>query len=116
MFAEMLSHSEEKIFLEAIDQYFESSKEFESEYNYSLKEDSDENLVKISFDSSDLLNMEKDFNKCKKFLNINNSNNSSAPKKYLMMNDVINIDQKRIDILKKKLYDMYIYQLENQWY
>ncbi len=112
MFAEMLSNSEEKIFLEAIDQYFESSTEFESEYNYSLKEESDENLIKISFDSSDLLNMEKDCNKCTKFLTINNINNSYAPKKFLMINDFINIDQKSIDILKKKLYDMYIYQLE----
>ena len=36
----MLSLSEEKIFLEAIDQYFEESTKFEFEFNNSFKEES----------------------------------------------------------------------------
>lgn len=110
MFAEMLSHSEEKIFLEAIDQYFETSTEFESEYNNSFKEESDESLTKIAFDISDLLNKENNSNESKQSLMDNN--NLSGSKKYLVIHQFININKKIIDDFKNKIYNIYKSQLK----
>ena len=54
----MLSHSEEIIFLEPIDQYFETKSKFES--NDYLNNESNESLIKMNFEICDLLSEEND--------------------------------------------------------
>ena len=110
MFAEMLTHSEEIIFLEAIDhQYFESNTDFEID---SLKDESDECLKKINLNICDLLNKEND--SVEEIYEESSSHNSKVfiPKKYLIMNDYININKKAIDDLKEKIYLIYKSQIK----
>ena len=104
MFAEMLSHSEEIIFLEPIDQYFETKSKFES--NDYLNNESNESLIKMNFEICDLLSEENDPSQ-------NESNDSADSKKFLMINNYVNINKKYIDELKLRIYDVYKSQIEN---
>ena len=108
MFAEMLSHSEESIFLEAIDQNFESDSEFEPK-----NDESNENLEQMSVKFCDKLEEDEENNSTE-----NDSYDSSFhhkesnKKKYLMMNDYVNINKTFIDNYKAKLYSDYKSQVE----
>ena len=110
MFAEMLLHSEDLIFLEPIDQYFEANTKFEPKD--SINNESNDNLIKMNFEICDLLNEEND--SPKKELNNSNYNNSLiiSKKKYLMLNNYVNINKKYIDELKQNIYEIYKSQIE----
>ena len=109
MFAEMLSHSEEIIFLEPIDQYFETNSKFEPKD--STKKESNDNLLKMNFEICDLLIEENDTPK-KELKNSIFNNNSIISKKYLMLNNYVNINKKYIDELKENIYEIYKSQIE----
>ena len=104
----MLSNSEEIIFLEAIDKYFESDSKFDSK-----NDESNENLEQMSVKLCQELEEDN--------LNIsteNESNDSYYPNKinnnskYLMMRDFIFINKKIIDNFKENLYNSYKFQVE----
>ena len=111
----MLSHSEEIIFLEPIDQYFETNQKYEpkdSIKNESIDNDNDnDNLIKINFGICDLLNEEN--NSSKKELGNDIFNNSIISKKYLLLNNYVNINKKYIDKLKENKYKIYKSQIGN---
>ena len=124
MFAEMLSNSNEKIFLEAIDQFFEQ----ESPINYFENEDSDISDIEIEkmndkfCDSLD----EEDDSVCQ--INMNNTNkdisteydseetysqyNYFPPKKKLLMTDFLIINQENIYKTKNQLLNDYYSKLK----
>ena len=105
----MLSHTEEIIFLEAIDQYFESNPEIEpinDELNESIEQmnikfceklDENENISteNESYDSSSENKLE-----------------NNSPNKYLLMKDFVYINQEQINELKTEIYDNYKKQIE----
>ena len=109
MFAEMLSHSEESIFLEAIDQNFESDSEFGPE-----NDESNENLEEMSVKFCDKLEEEDENisteNESSYDFSFHNKNNDK--KKFLMMNDYMNINKSYIDNFIGKLYSNYKSQVE----
>ena len=109
MFAEMLSNSEEKIFLEAIDQFFEQ----DSAINYNENDDfdiSDIEIEKMNDKFCDSLDEEDDID-CR--VNMSNTNkdisteydseetysqfNYFPPKKKLFMTDFLIINQENIN-------------------
>ena len=105
----MLSHTEEIIFLEAIDQNFESNEEIEpinDELNESIEQmnqkfceklDENENISteNESYDSSS-----------------ENKPENNSPNKYLLMKDFVYINQEQINELKTEIYDNYKKQIE----
>lgn len=108
MFAEMLSHSEEIIFLEAIDQNFES----DSEFNPKIDE-TNENLEQMNVKFCEKLEEDKE--------NISTENESydssfyyktSNPKKFIMMKDCLFLDKRSIDELIIKVCNSYKSQVE----
>ena len=107
MFAELLSHSEEIIFLEAIDQYFELNTKSED----SPKEESDEYIEKS--DISNILDEENDSIQKNSDQNPNNIKSVVTPRKYLLLNEFIIINTKFIDELKMNIYESYKSQVEN---
>ena len=107
MFAELLSHSEEIIFLEAIDQYFELNAKSED----SPKEESDEYIEKS--DISNILDEENDSIQKNSDQNPNNIKSVVTPQKYLLLNEFIIINTKFIDELKMNIYESYKSQVEN---
>ena len=108
MFAEMLSHSEESIFLEAIDQNFESDSEFEPK-----NDESNENLEQMSVKFCDKLEEDEENNSTENDSYDSSFHHKSSNKnKYLMMNDYVNINKTFIDNYKAKLYSDYKSQVE----
>ena len=124
MFAEMLSNSNEKIFLEAIDQFFEQ----ESPIDYVENEDSytsDIEIEKMNDKFCDSLD-EEDDNDCR--INMSNTNknisieydseeiysqnNYLPPKKKLFMNDFLIINQENIYKTKNQLLNDYYSRLK----
>ena len=105
----MLSHSEEIIFLEAIDKYFESDSKFDSK-----NEESNENLEQMSVILCQKLEEDEE-----NISSEDKSNDSSYHKKktnnqhkYLVMKDYIFIDKTTIDNFKRNLYNSYKYNVE----
>ena len=109
MFGELLSHSEEIIFLEAIDQYFELNSNSDIQFKDSLKDESNENVENINV--YDLLN-EENFLLNKKSEEDISKKNLMIPKKYILINECININKKFIDELKTNIYNDYKSQIE----
>ena len=111
MFGELLSHSEEIIFLEAIDQYFELNSNSDIQFKDSFKEESNENIESINI--YDLLNEENILSNKKSEENAS-KNNLMIPRKYILMNECININinKKFIDELKANIYNDYKSQIE----
>ena len=109
MFAEMLSHSEEIIFLEAIDKYFESDSKFDSkndESNENLEQMSVKLCEKLEEDEENISSTENESNdSC-------NQNKINNHPKYLLMKDYIFINKTSIDDFKEKLYNKYKFQVE----
>ena len=108
MFAEMLSHSEEIIFLEAIDKYFASDSKFDSkndESNENLEEMSIKLCQKLEEDEENISTERKSNESSYQKKGINNQH------KYLMMKDYIFINKNIIDNFKENLYNSYKYQV-----
>jgi hypothetical protein len=121
MFAEMLHNSDEKIFLEAIDQFFEQ----ESSINYIEKEDFvnfDLEIEKMNdkfYDSLDediccgnATNLSKDIST--EFDSEDASSQSSLflPKKKFFLHDLLIINQENINKTKKKVLEDYCSKLQ----
>ena len=120
MFAEMLAHSDEKIFLEAIDQFFEpdssidySEKDDFSDYNLEFKKMSDK--FYNSFDEEDccsnLHNVTKDTSTEIDSEEFQSCNNNLAKKK-LFLHDFLIINQENINKTKCKVFQDYCSKLE----
>ena len=121
MFAEMLHNSDEKIFLEAIDQFFEQ----ESSINYIEKDDFvnfDLEMEKMNdkfYDSLDediccakATNLSKDIST--EFDSEDASSQSSLlfPKKKFFLHDLLIINQENINKTKKKVLEDYCSKLQ----
>ena len=109
MFAEMLSHTEEIIFLEAIDQYFESDTEIEP-INDELNESIEQMNIKFCEKLDENENISTENESYDSSYEIKLENNS--PKKYLLMKDFVYINKEKINELKKEIYDNYKKQLK----
>ena len=105
----MLSNSEEIIFLEAIDKYFESDSKFDSkndESNENLEQMSVKLCEKLEEDEENISSTENESNdSC-------NQNKINNHPKYLLMKDYIFINKTSIDDFKEKLYNKYKFQVE----
>jgi len=109
MFAEMLSHTEEIIFLEAIDQYFESDTEIEP-INDELNESIEQMNIKFCEKLDENENISTENESYDSSCEIKLENNS--PKKYLFMKDFVYINKEKINELKKEICDNYKKQLK----
>ena len=108
MFAEMLSNSEEIIFLEAIDQYFESDSEFDSK-----NDESNENLEQMNVKFCEKLEEDVENNSTEnESYDSYYQNKKNNTKNFLMMKDYFNIDKDFINEFIKKIYDSYKSQVE----
>ena len=127
MFAEMLTHSEEKIFLEAIDQYFED----ESYENNSIKNKfmpQDNNLKTALDETESLIEKEKEADieimniKFYEALNINEikdistdfeseDNSLITEKKYIKIRDCLILSKDSIENNKQKIFKEYSNQI-----
>ena len=105
MFAEMLSRSEEIIFLEAIDQYFENNNESDDK---NLKNDEgSESLESMSVKFCDSLEKgENTFD-----LSTENESYDSIlrknSKKYILLKDYLILEQKKIEETRHKIFKDY---------
>ena len=111
MFAEMLSHTEEIIFLEAIDQYFESNPEIEP-INDELNESIEQMNIKFceKLDENENISTENESYDSSS----ENKPENNSPNKYLLMKDFVYINQEQINELKTEIYDNYKKQIENK--
>ena len=109
MFAEMLSHTEEIIFLEAIDQYFESNPEIEP-INDELNESTEQMNIKFceKLDENENISTENESYDSSS----ENKPENNSPNKYLLMKDFVYINQEQINELKTEIYDNYKKQIE----
>ena len=127
MFAEMLTHSEEKIFLEAIDQYFED----ESYENNNIKNKfmpQDNNLKTALDETESLIEKEKEADieimniKFYEALNINEikdistdfeseDNSLITEKKYIKIRDCLILSKDSIENNKQKIFKEYSNQI-----
>ena len=114
MFIELLSNSDEKIFLEAIDQRYNIEK-----YNKDKIEDNkelnnlEENLKKLNLNfckSLEHLDFEIDISTEEESDNLSSSSNYQ--KKYFSMNDILKVDKVKINELKQNMLNIYKYQIE----
>lgn len=114
MFIELLSNSDEKIFLEAIDQRYNIEK-----YNKDKIEDNkelnnlEENLKKLNLNfckSLEHLDFEIDISTEEESDNL--SSYSNYHKKYVSMNDILKVDKVKINELKQNMLNIYKYQIE----
>ena len=109
MFAEMLSHSEEIIFLEAIDQYFES----DSEFSDSKNDESNENLEQMNVKFCEKLEEDEENNSTEnESYDSYFQNKKDNKKKFLVIKDYININKDFINEFIEKVYDSYKSQVE----
>ena len=121
MFAEMLSNSDEKIFLEAIDQFFEQ----ESSINYIDNSDFDRSEIEIekmndkfcdSLDEDDCMananNTTKDNSTEYDFEEATSQGSIILPKKKLFINNFLIINQENIYKTKNKVLKDYISKLQ----
>ena len=114
MFIELLSNSDEKIFLEAIDQRYNIEK-----YNKDKIEDNkelnnlEENLKKLNLNfckSLEHLDFEIDISTEEESDNL--SSYSNYHKKYVSMNDILKVYKVKINELKQNMLNIYKYQIE----
>ena len=110
MFAEMLSHTEEIIFLEAIDQYFESNPEIEpinDELNESIEQMNIKFCEKLEKENENISTENESYDSSSE-----NKPENNSPNKYLLMKDFVYINQEQINELKTEIYDNYKKQIE----
>lgn len=105
----MLSHTEEIIFLEAIDQYFESNPEIEP-INDELNESIEQMNIKFceKLDENENISTENESYDSSS----ENKPENNSPNKYLLMKDFVYINQEQINELKTEIYDNYKKQIE----
>ena len=107
----MLSHTEEIIFLEAIDQNFESNEEIEP-INDELNESIEQMNIKFceKLDENENISTENESYDSSS----ENKTENNSPKKYLFMKDFVYINKEKINESKTELYDNYKKQVENK--
>ena len=105
----MLSHTEEIIFLEAIDQYFESNPEIEP-INDELNESIEQMNIKFceKLDENENISTENESYDSSS----ENKPENNSPNKYLLIKDFVYINQEQINELKTEIYDNYKKQIE----
>ena len=130
MFAEMLTHSEEKIFLEAIDQYFENeyfedmklenseilpeniikNEKKETESSIDEEKETDIEIMNIKFyealnkdNNNEIKDISTDFE--------SEDNNINPEKHYIKISDCLILTKESIAKIKTKLYDEYKRQI-----
>ena len=130
MFAEMLTHSEEKIFLEAIDQYFENeyfedmklensellpeniikNEKKETESPIDKEKETDIEIMNIKFyealnkdNNNEIKDISTDFE--------SEDNNINQEKHYIKISDCLILTKESIAKIKTKLYDEYERQI-----
>ena len=121
MFAEMLSNSEEKIFLEAIDQFFEQDSPIEynenDEFDYSdieIEKMSDKFYYSLDEDNREANFFNTNKNNSTQFDSEENStqNNIFPIKKKLILHDFLIINQENIYNTKLKMIKDYCLKLQ----
>lgn len=124
MFVELLSNSEEKIFLEAIDQFFPASKDekekeqkgnsFEKKDNLFFNEtelEADLENLNVKFCES-LDEMEDDKDASTELDSEESCNGDVTTKKVLLTSDIFSFDQKSIISLKEQSFKYYKDQID----
>ena len=104
----MLSHSEEIIFLEAIDQNFESDSESDpknDETNENLEEMNAKLCEKLEEDEN--ISTEND-----SYESLNENKTINTTKKYILMKNCVYINKNNIDELMANIYENYKSQIE----
>ena len=129
MFAEMLTHSEEKIFLEAIDQYFENESFEDKDLNNKVlimenskmqegkgeeskidkDKETDIEIMNIKFyealniDKNEIKDISTDFE--------SEDNNLNAEKAFIKISDYLILTKESIEEIKKKIFNEYKNQI-----
>jgi len=130
MFAEMLTHSEEKIFLEAIDQYFEngsfedigiankvllmenSTKQVEKEEEESqIDRDKETDIEIMNIKFYEALNIDKNETKDISTDFESEDNNLNTEKAYIKLSDCLILSKESIEENKQKLFNKYKNQI-----
>jgi len=129
MFAEMLTHSEEKIFLEAIDQYFENSsfedidlankvllienstKQVEKEEESQIDKDKETDIEIMNIKFYEALNIDKNETKDISTDFESEDNNLNTEKAYIKLSDCLILSKESIEENKQKLFNKYKNQI-----
>ena len=125
MFAEMLTHSEEKIFLEAIDQYFEngsfedieiankvllienSTKPVEKDEESQLDRDKETDLEIMNIKFYEALNIDKNETKDISTDFESEDNNLTTEKAFIKLSDCLILSKESIEENKQKVFNKY---------
>ena len=129
MFAEMLTHSEEKIFLEAIDQYFEngsledidlankvllienSTKPVEKEEESQLDRDKETDIEIMNIKFYEALNIDKNETKDISTDFESEDNNLTTEKAFIKLSDCLILSKESIEENKQKVFNKYKNQI-----
>ena len=129
MFAEMLTHSEEKIFLEAIDQYFEngsfedieiankvllienSTKPVEKDEESQLDRDKETDIEIMNIKFYEALNIDKNETKDISTDFESEDNNLTTEKAFIKLRDCLILSKKSIEENKQKVFNKYKNQI-----
>ena len=129
MFAEMLTHSEEKIFLEAIDQYFEngsfedigiankvllmenSTKQVEKEEESQIDKDKETDIEIMNIKFYEALNIDKNETKDISTDFESEDNNLNTEKAYIKLSDCLILSKESIEENKQKVFNKYKNQI-----
>ena len=129
MFAEMLTHSEEKIFLEAIDQYFEngsfedieiankvllienSTKPVEKDEESQLDRDKETDIEIMNIKFYEALNIDKNETKDISTDFESEDNNLTTEKAFIKLSDCLILSKKSIEENKQKVFNKYKNQI-----
>lgn len=105
MFAEMLSHSEQIIFLEAIDQYFESDSDFEE--NEEFDQNLEEMNAKFCEKLEEKVNDEEDISTENDSCNSSFYNKKNNIKNYIILKDYINVKNMSKNFISNFIFEIY---------
>ena len=129
MFAEMLTHSEEKIFLEAIDQYFEngsfedieiankvllienSTKPVEKDEESQLDRDKETDIEIMNIKFYEALNIDKNETKDISTDFESEDNNLTTEKAFIKLSDCLILSKESIEENKQKVFNKYKNQI-----
>ena len=129
MFAEMLTHSEEKIFLEAIDQYFEngsfedieiankvllienSTKPVEKDEESQLDKDKETDIEIMNIKFYEALNIDKNETKDISTDFESEDNNLTTEKAFIKLSDCLILSKESIEENKQKVFNKYKNQI-----
>ena len=129
MFAEMLTHSEEKIFLEAIDQYFEngsfedieiankvllienSTKPVEKDEESQIDRDKETDIEIMNIKFYEALNIDKNETKDISTDFESEDNNLTTEKAFIKLSDCLILSKESIEENKQKVFNKYKNQI-----